>query len=155
VVWKYNVVQSCRTPWVRIPKLFYPHAFSYLDSQTRKKLHEFKSTRIHCVSDKRLNYGFILQFIAITHNQCCHPHIQYRPIAERKFHFPACSFLHPCVDVNVYARVCVCVCVCVCVRARARMYICVSKGASNSMAIFVHITLRFKKPIIKSFTKFN
>jgi hypothetical protein len=134
VVWKYNVVQACRTPWVRIPELFYPHAFSYSDSQTSKKLHEFNSTRIHCVSDKRLDSGFILQFMAITHNHCCHPHIKYRPITERKFHFPACSFLYPCVGVNVYARVrerereresvCVCVCVCVCVRARAHVYMC-------------------------------
>ena len=34
IFWKYNVVQACRTSWVRIPERFYPHAFSYHDSQT-------------------------------------------------------------------------------------------------------------------------
>jgi hypothetical protein len=57
------------------------------------------------------------------------------------------------VCVNVYARVCVCVCVYV--RARALVYICVSKGASPSIAIFAQITLRLKSPTIKFFTQSN
>jgi hypothetical protein len=54
-------------------------------------------------------------------------------------HFCTRVCVRACVGVNVYARV----------------YICVNKDASPSIAIFAQITLRFKKTIFKSFTKFN